>query len=328
MAVLVTGATGFLGSHLAWALRDAGVVATGRDLAGLRVLAGFGIKTVPLNLADPIAWADRDRIGPIDTVVHCAGLSSPWGRFAQFQRANVDATKHLVAMAADLGVRRFVFISTASVYFRFADQDGLREHQLPWQFVNDYAATKRQAELEVLARPEIGPLVIRPRGIYGAGDNALLPRLMRVARVRSIPRFSPAGATDVTHVDDVVAAVFAALHAGPEVTGEVINVSGGVGVPLPDIIAAACEATGVQPPWRDLPFKPALTAVRGMEAVARLLPGRPEPPVTAYGLGILRYRQTLDIAKAAHVLGWTPKVTFEDGLRRTFADGVMRKGIL
>lgn len=328
MAVLVTGATGFLGSHLALALRDAAVVATGRNLGALESLAAQGIRTLALDLRSPIAWADRDRIGPVDTIVHCAGLSSPWGSRAQFEAANVDATRHLVATAADMGVRRFVFISTASVYFRFADQDGLQEHQLPARFVNEYAATKRQAELAVLARPEIGPLVIRPRGIYGAGDTALLPRLMRVARRRPIPLFSPAGATDITHVDDVVAAVMAALKTGHDVSGEVVNISGGVGVPLPQIIEAACGATGVTPRWRRMPFGPAVAAVRMMETVACRLPRRPEPPVTAYGLGILRYRQTMDIAKAQHVLGWVPQVSFEDGLHRTFAHGKMRAGVL
>ncbi len=328
MGVLVTGATGFLGSHVAMALRDEGVVATGRNPEALDRLRLKGIRAVPLDLRAPIAWADRDRIGPCHTIVHCAGLSSPWGCRAAFEQANVDATRHLVAMAADMGVRRFVFISTASVYFRFADQEGLQEHQLPADFVNDYASTKRQAELAVLARPEIGPLVIRPRGIYGAGDTALLPRLMRVAGRRPVPRFAQAGATDITHVDDVVAAVLAATQTGPDISGEVVNVSGGVGVPLPQVIEAACAASGVDLRWRRVPFGPALRAVRVMEAVASRLPTRPEPPVTAYALGILRYRQTMDIAKAARVLGWTPQVSFEEGLRRTFADGKLRAGVL
>jgi nucleoside-diphosphate-sugar epimerase len=58
-----------------------------------------------------------------------------------------------------------------------------------------------------------------------------------------------------------------------------------------------------------------------MEAVARLLPRRPEPPVTRYGLGLFAYAQSLDISKARRILGWTPKVPFEVGLDRTFARG-------
>ncbi|WP_341366061.1 NAD(P)-dependent oxidoreductase [Yoonia sp. BS5-3] len=326
MVVLVTGATGFLGSHVAMALKSEGVVATGRNKRALARLATYGLRAVPIDLRAPIAQADRDRIGPVTAIVHCAGLSSPWGSPAAFHQANVAATHHLLDMASDMGVCRFVYISTASVYFRFADQDGLQEDQLPPRFVNAYAQTKRQAELAVLARAEVGPVVIRPRGIYGAGDNALLPRLMRVARRGPLPRFAEDGATDITHVDDVVAAILAALRS--DVTGEVLNISGGVGLPLPQIIAAACTATNVPLRWRHLPFGPTLAATRMVEAAARILPGRPEPPVTAYALGLLRYRQTIDISKAARLLGWTPQISFEEGLDRSFADGKMREGVL
>ncbi|RVD67507.1 NAD(P)-dependent oxidoreductase, partial [Mesorhizobium sp. M4A.F.Ca.ET.029.04.2.1] len=51
------------------------------------------------------------------------------------------------------------------------------------------------------------------------------------------------------------------------------------------------------------------------------LPGPPEPPVTRYGLGLFAYAQSLDLAKARRLLGWTPKVGFEQGLDRTFAGG-------
>lgn len=328
MTILVTGATGFLGSHLALALRDYGVVATGRSPAALARLASKGIKAQKLDLAQSVPRALRDRVGPVDAIVHCAGLSSPWGRDRDFVQGNVDATRHLADLAAELGVRRFVLVSTASVYFRFADQEGLMEDTPLPSPVNAYARTKRAAEVAVLDRPDIGPVILRPRGIYGADDTALLPRLMRVAARRSVPRFHPAGATDITHVDDVVAAIRAALEATPAVNGQIINISGGVGLSLPEIITAACEQTQVALRWRDLPFAPTMAAVRLLEAGAKCLPGRPEPPVTAYALGLLRFRQTLNISKAERLLGWRPQVSFEEGLQRTFKDGALREGVL
>ncbi|WP_108814227.1 NAD-dependent epimerase/dehydratase family protein [Loktanella sp. Alg231-35] len=328
MAVLVTGATGFLGAHLALALCDQGVIATGRDRAKLARLKALGLRSVALDLAHPVPAADRDRIGAVDAVVHCAALSSPWGRDAAFETANVTATKNLLHLSRALRARRFVFVSTASVYFQFCDQDGLGEAQTAPKFVNAYARTKYAAEREVLKFNDLHPIVLRPRGIYGAGDTALLPRLMRVARSRAVPRFSPAGATDITHVDDVVSACQRAIAADPVVSGEVFNISGGQGVALPDIVAAACAQCDVPLRWRDLPFGPALAAVRVMERMAKTLPGQPEPPATAYALGILRYRQTMSLAHAQTALGWQPQVNFEEGLRRTFANGAMRQGVL
>ena len=328
MGVLVTGATGFLGSHLAMALAADGVIATGRDRAKLATLAAEGLRTAELDLSEPVPAAMQDRIGPLTALVHCAGLSSPWGRDADFEAANVRGTVNALDLATSLGAKRFVHISTASVYFQWRDQDGLTEDQTAPHFVNAYARTKHAAEQAVLARPDLSPIILRPRGIYGAGDTALLPRLLRVARTRPVPRFNPAGATDITHVDDVVAACLAALAAGPKAGGQVLNISGGVGVPLPEIISAAASATKTPLRFRTLPFAPTLAAVRALERAAKAWPGQPEPPVTAYALGILRYRQTMSIERAAKVLGWTPQVAFDEGLRRTFENGQLRKGIL
>ncbi|RUT86939.1 NAD(P)-dependent oxidoreductase, partial [Mesorhizobium sp. USDA-HM6] len=68
---------------------------------------------------------------------------------------------------------------------------------------------------------------------------------------------------------------------------------------------------------------PAMLAAGLMEAVALRLPGRPEPPVTRYGLGLFAYVQSLDLSKAKRVLGWAPKISFEEGLDRTFGGGAL-----
>ena len=328
MVVMVTGATGFLGSHVALALHRAGVpvVTTGRDASKLARLSAMGLRVVQYTMGGDIPALVADQFGPLTAVVHCAGLSSPWARPADFEAANIGATTQIADLAERQGAARFIHVSTASVYFRFADQGGLTEDQVAPEPVNDYARTKLAAERIVLDRPALNPIVIRPRGIYGAGDTALLPRLMRVARRGVVPRFDPMGATDITHVDDVVTAIMRAVHT--DVAGEVVNVSGGVAVPLTEVIEQACAQSGITPRWMRLPFAPTMATVRAMEAVAQRLPGHPEPPVTAYGLGILRYRQSMDITKAERLLGWTPKVSFDEGLARTFADGAHRPGVV
>jgi len=75
-----------------------------------------------------------------------------------------------------------------------------------------------------------------------------------------------------------------------------------------------------------MPLWPAMLAAGLTETAAQLLPGRPEPPVTRYGLGLFAYAQSLDISKARRILGWTPKVPFEEGLDRTFSRGREARG--
>ncbi len=321
--VLITGATGFLGGTLARSFLALGikVVATGRDVVRLEALKQAGAHTLQADLSDVasvMAFTDGT-LPPIKTIVHAAALASPWGSYRAFEAANVMATKTIVQIARELGVKRFVLISSPAVYFRHGDQDRMTEdHPLPTP-INAYAATKRAAEEIVLAARELGPIVLRPHGLYGSGDTALLPRLMRAMERGRLPLLRNGNAkTDLTHIDDVVRAIEAAIVASKDAEGEIFNVSSGDPHSTKTIIEAVCAYRGITPRWRALPVAPLLSVVRALETVHALWPGRPEPFVTCYTLGLLAYTHTLDITKAARLLNWTPSVTLDEGLFRTF----------
>ena len=313
----MTGATGFLGGALVRKLLAAGheVVALGRQAEALLKLVRDGAQAIKCDLAKQ---ADLPEPIAADVFVHCAALSSPWGRYADFDAANVAGTQAALAMAKAAGVKRFVHVSTPSLYFRFQDQTALREDAPLPAPVNAYAATKWQAEELVIKEGALDPVILRPRGLYGAGDTALMPRLLRVARKRALPLMRDGrAATDLTHVDDVVDAVIAAANAG-KVSQRVFNVSGGVALNVREVIERVGERAGVPVRWRSMPAPIVLGAVRLIEGLATIAPGRPEPLTTAYSVALLAYTQTLDISRAKAVLGWTPRVGFEEGLARTF----------
>ncbi|TIO75855.1 MAG: NAD(P)-dependent oxidoreductase [Mesorhizobium sp.] len=325
MVVLVTGASGFLGSHVLKRLAASGTLALGlgRDTARCAALEAAGHRIIHHDLAQPLDCALDPRLGRVERIIHCAALSAPFGRLQDFVAANVTATRNLLDFATRQGVDRFVHISSPSVCFAFRDQLGLTEDAALPDPVNHYARTKREAERLVLAAPAIHPVVLRPRGIYGAGDRALLPRLIKAAKRRPLPLFRGGrAAIDLTHVDDVVDAVMAGLNAPSEAEGQILNISGGEVLPVRRIAEEACARAGIEARWRPMPLMPAMLAAGLMETVALRLPGRPEPPVTRYGLGLFAYAQSLDISKAKLALGWTPKTSFEQGLDRTFGGTV------
>lgn len=130
--VLVTGASGFIGSHIARALSTAGheVLATGRDATRL---AAFASTPIAVDTADITTDPLEKLVIGRDAVVHCAALSSPWGARSAFQQANVHATERLLDAANHAGVGRFVHLSSPSIYFRMADQFDIPETFAPPQ---------------------------------------------------------------------------------------------------------------------------------------------------------------------------------------------------
>ncbi|WP_321503424.1 NAD(P)-dependent oxidoreductase [Breoghania sp.] len=322
--VLVTGATGFLGGHVVERLARQGrsVLAHGRDGRKCEALEAAGHTVMRGDLSLGFEPDFGPRSGKIDAIIHCAALSAPFGRLRDFQRANVEATSNLVTFARQQEVRRFVLISSPSVYFTCADQLGVREDGVLPKPFTPYARTKREAEKIVLAANDIGPIVLRPRGIYGRGDTALVPRLIHAANKGPLPLFRKGAArTDLTYVDDVVSAVLCALNAPAAVNGEVLNISGGEVLPIREVADAACRRAGITPRWKPMPFTPALMAAAMLERACLMLPRAPEPPVTRYGLGLFAFAQSLDITKARTLLGWRPEIGFAEGLERTFQPG-------
>lgn len=300
--------------------RGTEVVASGRDVSKAPP-ATEGLTFIAADLSNR---ADTERLqkatGSIDAVVHAAALSAPWGAYAAFHSANVTATQHMLEFARESGACRFVHISTPGVYFHFRDQLDVRETRPLPEPVNFYAKTKRRAEELVLNADALDAFILRPRGLYGAGDTALLPRLIRAARRRPLPLLRNGQAvTDLTHVTDAAQAILAALDA-PQSARGIYNISGGVPLRLKDVIDRACKRSAVTARWRRTSTTAALAAARAMEWACACLPSKPEPPITAYGVGVLAFSQTLNIDSARHVLGWTPSIDFDEGLDLTFGN--------
>jgi nucleoside-diphosphate-sugar epimerase len=303
--VLVTGATGGLGLATVALLRAEGYIvrATGRNTAAAGRLKAMGADFVPADLTDfPALPALCDGM---DSVIHAAALSSPWGTMAEFHRINVEATLALHEAARARGAR-FVFVSSPSVYAQAKDQIGLTEDSsLPRHFLNAYAATKAEAEGRVMAK---GGVVIRPRAIVGPDDTVLLPRFLRLIEKGRFPLVRGGRAlVELTDARDVARALILAERKAPEVAGRVFNISGGHALPLRETVSAIARAMNRPLRFRDLPFQPVrwLTAVT--EAIAAVWPGRPEPPLTVYGLCAMAFSQTFDLTQARDRLGYAPR---------------------
>ncbi|MDA9525243.1 hypothetical protein XI06_34290 [Bradyrhizobium sp. CCBAU 11434] len=318
--ILVTGAGGFLGRRVARQLAARGheVIALGRSASLRDVLRGERITVEICDLADAASLSALE-LEDVDAIVHCAGLSSNWGPRRDFERNNVTATANLLAQAQRWHAPHVVYVSSSSVYFRFRDGLGVSEGSALPAPINHYAWSKAAAEQLVRSTSDLSWTIVRPRGIYGAGDKALLPRLLRAAKRGPLPSFNGGRAViDLTYVDDVVAAIACILGVKDKASGAIYNVSGGEAVSIREIITRSAALAGVDVRWRELSWPVALTAIRAIEGFHKLFRPQVEPVVTAYSAGLLAFSQTLDLSAIRKDLGWTPTVDFAEGLRRTF----------
>ena len=307
MRVLVTGATGFVGGRVARYLHEKGyeVLATGRNLQKGEAL-GLPFAPAQLDRADEALALCRGQ----QAVVHCAAFSSPWGSVEEFRRHNEIVTSHLLSAK----VPRFVHLSSAGVYFQ--QDEGLNKDEndpLPSSNGHPYLDSKRRAEQ--LVQSSQGWVILRPRAVYGPGDTALLPRLLRLMRPGLLPVFGQGNnLASLTHVDNLASACERALHAPSE---QIFNITDGEPVFLWPLLKTVSQHLGLPPiRWR-VPELPARWLARILEGFySKCLPGR-EPPLTLYTLSLLCRSQTLKTQKAEEILGYRPLFGTEEGVLRT-----------
>lgn len=317
--VIVTGATGFLGRVTARKMREAGweVITTGRNEIAGAALRKAGFPFTSCDLARNDETFVRLAQGS-DLVIHCAALSSPWGKRSDFVAANVVATSTVLAACKATGAR-LISISSPSVTFEYKTRRNIRE-DASWAMpaANHYIATKRETEKLVRDCAAVSSVILRPKAIIGPGDTTLLPRVIRTARKGYFPTF-PGSETrlDLTAVEDVVEGIRLTAEAGENIAGNVYHLTGGDPIPAAEAFALLFEACGLK--VRDLAIRPgmALSLAGFLETVSHVFTaGKWEPPVTRYSIGSLIYEQSLDISAARRDLGYDPRTD----LRKTLVE--------
>jgi nucleoside-diphosphate-sugar epimerase len=320
MKVLVTGATGFVGQALTRRCLGLGmqVSAAGRNREILDRLAAEGARALAAELGD--AAAMRLACQGREAVFHCGALSSPWGKADDFYRANVSGTANVIAGCKAGGVSRLVYVSTPSIYSYYDARLNVREDAaLPAKPANLYVQTKLLAEEAVrqAAGEGLKVITLRPRAVFGPGDNAILPRLIQRLQRKQLPILGDGKAVaDLTYIDNLVDALLLCLSAPEGCLGKVYNISNGEPVRIWEMIRTLCERLELEYPRRHVPYALADGAAWLMERIYGWLPGQPEPPLTRYMLSVVGRGTTLDITAARRELGYQPAVSVAEGLER------------
>ncbi|MDO5693912.1 MAG: NAD(P)-dependent oxidoreductase [Pseudomonadota bacterium] len=326
MKILVTGGTGFLGRHLVWraARQGANIVFTGRNpKAAAEVIqyAGVPVHWLTLEHGQPESQAQLCHAAAgAHAVVHCAALSSPWGKREDFERANIASTAEVIAACEKNGVARLIHISTPSLYFGFADRLAIPEDAALPAPANEYVRTKTQAETlvrQALARGALAQAVIlRPRGLFGPWDQTVVPRLLRVMQQGRVPLMRTGQQQlDLTYIDNAVDAIWLAATQPLPQACNTYNVSNNEPHTLLYLLQLMADAFALPLRTRRVPWPVISMAARMLELAAHAR-GGVEPLFTRYSAGVLAFSQTLDVTALQNDLGWQPGVGIHEGIRR------------
>ncbi|SEO01769.1 dTDP-4-dehydrorhamnose 3,5-epimerase [Amphibacillus marinus] len=322
--VIVTGATGFLGEYVIKELihNNYDVIAIGRNEAQLTHLKNtHSVETLALELTNK---TDMHQLWPkdADSCLHCAGLSTVYGRYQAFYEANVLATKYAIEASIANGVKRFVFVSTPSIYAKRQDQFNIKEtdsedYSEHNTYLNHYIKSKSAAEhLLKQYQNQIEVVVIRPRGLFGVGDTSLFPRLMEVNQKIGVPLFRKGAGNviDITCVENVAHALRLSLEAA-DIDQHTFNITNDEPIAFKVVIERIFSLLGEEVKFKQLNETVIYQLANCLEAVHYLLRLKQEPLLTKYTVNTLAYSQTLDITLAKEKLGYAPIMTVDQGLK-------------
>jgi nucleoside-diphosphate-sugar epimerase len=317
MNILITGGTGFLGKKLAIKLKSLSynITVIGRNQEIGQQLEAEKIKFLKIDLKDTETTIAACRNQ--DYVFHCAALSSPWGKYQDFYDANVIATQNIIKGCQIHQIKRLIHVSTPSIYFDFSHQLNISENALAKTPANAYIQTKLLAEKAINQAHQNGlPVIsIRPRGIFGAGDTAILPRLITASQKTGIPLINRGQSLiDMTYIDNVVEALLLCQTAPDNLLGRTFNITNDQPMYLIDLLKLLSHKLGYSLKLKSIPYPIAYGLAAIMEATSNTILFGQEPILTRYTVGVLSFSQTLDITAAKTELGYQPQITIEDGL--------------
>jgi len=319
MRLLITGATGFIGSRLALHAHRIGidVVATGRaeldvERERLRELRTAGVAIAEGVLQD--AALVRSLLGGRNTVIHLAAAQHESEMPAAYYRAtNVELVRSLLDQCSAAHIERFVYGSTMGVY-----GDGTGEPLDEASSVNPdnvYTRTKLEAESLVRAHAqEFATCVIRIAETYGPGDQRLLKLFRAIDRGQFFMIGTGNNRRQCIHVDDLVRGLLlAARH--PAAAGETFILAGREVMTTRQMVERIAVALGRRTPRMQLPMWPFQAAASVMETA--LPPLRIQPPLHSRRLDFFRKSFVFSIAKARRLLAFQPEIDFGAGARDT-----------
>ena len=328
MRILVTGGGGFLGTHIIQELlKNSTYIVTNFSRHSYSHLEDIGVPTIKGDLRKK---ADVERALDLgfDAIFHVAALPGVWGKYEEYYEINYLGTKYLAEGARDRGISRFVYTSTPSVVFNKDDLLGVNEEQ-PYatEHLNAYTETKTMAEKLVLGMNDGKTFLtcaLRPHLIWGPGDPHLFPRVIQKGKLGKLKIVGDGeNLVYIIYVENAAYAhllAFEHLKPGSRVCGQAYFVGQERPVKLWAFINEVLAHVKVEPVIDSIAVDTAYRLGWVLEKTYKFLGIRkPEPPMTRFVALNLGKSHYFSHEKAKRDFGYVPRISIEEGLKKTFS---------
>jgi ornithine--oxo-acid transaminase len=329
---LVTGATGFIGSHLAERLVRDGyqvrcLVRPTSDTASLRGL-DVELATGDLTSAHSLARA----VEGCRYVLHCGAMVSDWATPKEVARVNVEGTRNLLTASAAASVRRVVHFSSTDVY-GYPGGFEIDETYTATGFSNWYAQTKLAAEAEVrrfAATRDLDTVILRPSTVYGPRSREVVLEIARAIRGGNMVLIDNGRAiAGLCFVDNLVDATLLAMHHDG-VGGQAFNATDGLDVTWRQLADGLADGLGCAQVRWSVPYRLAegvgFSLEHGYRALRRATRLKTRPLLSRQAVHVMGTDQSFSNRKAREQLAWEPRVDYAAGLQATL-DWLRAEGV-
>jgi nucleoside-diphosphate-sugar epimerase len=321
MHYLITGATGFVGGHIAEACVEKGhqvsaIVRPGSDTPFLQKLG------VVIHQGD---FGDTNLVRRLtaetDIVVHCAAKVGDWGPVEEYRRVNVEGLRGLLEGCKGQALARFIHLSSLGVYAPRHHHGTDESEPLPARHREGYAQSKVEAEqlaLQYYRDFGVPVVVLRPGFVYGPRDRTVLPRMIEGLRqgLLRYPGAKGARALNTIFVRNLLQAVFLAVER-EQAVGQLYNLTDDEYVSKRRFVEAVADAMNLPHPTRTPPLWLAYAVTWCSEKLAHLRGAKEAPLFNFTRLKFMGLNLEFSIEKAKRELGYQPRVSFADGMAET-----------
>jgi ornithine--oxo-acid transaminase len=329
---LVTGATGFIGSHLAERLVGEGyqVRCLVRPTSDTALLRGLDVELAVGDLTDARLLANA--VADCRYVFHCGAMVSDWATPREVSRVNVEGTRNLLTASAAASVRRVVHFSSTDVY-GYPGGLEIEETYTATGFSNWYAHTKLAAEAEVrriAATHDLDTVILRPSTVYGPRSKEVVLEIARAIRSGNMVLIDNGKAiAGLCFVDNLVDAAVLAIHQ-EGARGHAFNATDGLDVTWRELADGIADGLGCSKVRWSVPYRLAegvgFSLEHGYRALRRTTRLKTRPLISRQAVHVMGTNQSFSNRKAREQLEWSPRVDYATGLQTTL-DWLRAEGV-